>query len=58
MDRFFFRRQESDDTQQAPRVFAVRQIFHNILNWLAALTRFSEEEQQEAGIYLRNQHYK
>ena len=56
MDRFFFRRQESD-TQQPPRVFAILQIFHSLLNRLAALVRFTEEEQQEAGICIGDQRY-
>ena len=56
MDRFFFRRQESD-TQQPPRVFAIMQIFHGILNWLPALVRFTEEELKDAGICIGDQRY-
>ena len=57
MDMFFFRKQGSDEPPQAPRVFAVMHIFQGILGWLAALVRFTEEEQREAGIVLGDQRY-
>jgi len=53
-----FQRQESD-TQQKSGFSASLQIFESILplvrrsvNWLAGLIKLTEEEQEEAGIYL------
>ena len=46
-----FHRQESDTRQQSG-FFASLQILDRILNWLAGLIRLTEEEQEEAGIYL------
>ena len=58
MDKFLFRGQDPD-TQRTPRAFAGMQIFRGILTWLTALIRFpTEEEQQAAGIFPGNRHYK
>ena len=47
-----FREQESG-TQQAPKSFlAGLQILTNLIQWLAGLIRLTEEEKEEAGIYL------
>jgi hypothetical protein len=53
-----FQRQESD-TQQKSGFLASLQIFDSILplmrhsvNWLAGLIKLTEEEQEDAGIYL------
>jgi len=54
----FFRRRESD-TQQVNGFFATTlQAFDRILKWLAGLIRLTEEEQEDAGIYLGDQPYK
>jgi hypothetical protein len=52
MDSSF--REQGSDTQKAPRSFlASLRIFASLLiNWLAGLIRLTEEEQEEAGIYL------
>ena len=56
MDKFLFRRQDSD-TQQGSRVLTGMQIFHGILTWLGSLIRFpTEEEQQAAGIFPGNRY--
>lgn len=47
----FFRRQESD-TQQPGGFLVSLQIIDNILYWLAGLIQLTEEEQDDAGIYL------
>jgi hypothetical protein len=59
MDNSFHRRQGSESgTQQKIGFSASLQIFTSLLplmrhsiNWLASLTRLTEEEQEEAGIY-------
>ena len=51
----FFRRQGSDTKKQpsASGFWATRlRIINSILNWLAGLIQLTEEEQEEAGIYL------
>ncbi len=51
MDSSF--REQGSDTQKAPRSFlASLRIFASLINWLAGLFRLTEEEQEEAGIYL------
>ena len=47
-----FRTQETS-TQKAPTGFwAGLKILASLINWLASLIRFTEEELEEAGIYL------
>lgn len=52
----FFRRQGSDTKKQpsASGFWATTSlhIINSILNWLAGLIQLTEEEQEEAGIYL------
>jgi hypothetical protein len=51
MDSSF--REQGSDTQKAPRSFlASLRIFASLINWLAGLIGLTEEEQEEAGIYL------
>jgi hypothetical protein len=51
MDSSF--REQGSDTQRAPRSFlASLRILASLINWLAGLLRLTEEEQEEAGIYL------
>ena len=51
MDSSF--REQGSDTQKAPRSFlASLRIFASLINRLAGLIRLTEEEQEEAGIYL------
>jgi len=50
MDRSF--RRQASDTQRSSSFLAGLQIFHGILNWLAGLIQLTEEEQEDAGIYL------
>lgn len=47
----FFNRQESDE-QQPNRFLVSLQIFDGALNWVAGLVQLTEEEQDEAGVYL------
>lgn len=58
MDNSSFQQQESD-TRQKSGFLAVLQIFDNLLslmrhfvNWLAGLFKLTEEEQEDAGVYL------
>jgi len=59
MDNSFHRRQGPESgTQQKSGFSASLQVFTSLLllirhsvNWLASLTRLTEEEQEEAGIY-------
>jgi len=46
-----FHRQESD-AQQNGGFLASLQIFDRIVNWLAGLLKLTEEEREDAGIYL------
>jgi hypothetical protein len=50
-----FRRHESG-TQKPGSFFVNPLIFENILRWLARLFQLTEEEQNEAGIYLDDQY--
>ncbi|HUE97742.1 MAG TPA: hypothetical protein VMN99_00730 [Anaerolineales bacterium] len=51
MDSSF--REQGSDTQQDPKRFLVSlTIFTNLINWLVGLIKLTEEEQEEAGIYL------
>jgi hypothetical protein len=51
MDSSF--REQGSDTQEAPQSFlAGLRIFASLMHWLAGLIRLTEEEQEEAGIYL------
>ena len=51
MDSSF--REQGSDTQKASRSFlASLRILASLINWLAGLIRLTEEEQEEAGIYL------
>ena len=46
-------REQGSETQQAPKSFlAGLQILTNLIQWLAGLIRLTEEEKEEAGIYL------
>jgi len=58
MDNSSFQQQEFD-TRQKSGFLAVLQIFDNILslmrhsaNWLAGILKLTEEEQEDAGVYL------
>ena len=47
-----FHEQESR-TQQSPKSFLMSlPILGNLIGWLASLIRWTEEEQEEAGIYM------
>ena len=47
-----FREQESG-TQEAPKSFlAGLKILTSLINWLAGLLKLTEEEREDAGIYL------
>ena len=51
MDSSF--RDQGSDTQQNPKRFlASMPILDNIIKWMTSLIRLTEEEQEEAGIYL------
>ena len=51
MDSSF--REQGSETQKAPKSFlAILRTFASLINWLAGLIRLTEEEQEEAGIYL------
>jgi hypothetical protein len=50
MDNSF--RQQETETQQSNGFFVSLQVFNGILQWLASLVRLTEEEQENAGIYL------
>jgi hypothetical protein len=52
-----FHPQESSSQQRAG-LLAGLQSFESILKWLAGLFRLTEEEQEDAGIYLRDRPYK
>lgn len=56
MDKFFIRRKGSDIHPSG--IFTGLGIVQGILIWLAGLIRLTEEEQQEAGIILRDQRSK
>jgi len=45
--------EQGSRTQQSPRSFLVSlPILANLIKWLASLIQWTEEEQEEAGIYL------
>lgn len=46
-----FRQQESE-TQQSNNFFVSLQVLNGILEWLASFVRLTEDEQEDAGIYL------
>jgi hypothetical protein len=50
MDNSFYR--QASDTQQKNGFLANLQVFDRIINWLAGLIKLTEEEQEDAGIYL------
>jgi hypothetical protein len=52
MDSSF--REQGSGTQQAPKSFLATslRIFASLIHWLAGLFKLTEEEQEEAGIYL------
>jgi hypothetical protein len=50
MDNSFHR--QVSDAQQKGDFLASLQIFDRIINWLAGLIKLTEEEQEDAGIYL------
>jgi len=47
-----FREQESETRQQPKRSFLNLRIPASILQWLAGILHLTEEEQEDAGIYL------
>lgn len=47
--------QQETDTQKPSGSFFSLRIFDEILNWLVSLIQLTEEEQDEAGIYIGNQ---
>ncbi len=54
MDSSF--REQVSGTQDAPKsFFAGRKILASLLNWLAGLVKLTEEEREDAGIYLGRQ---
>jgi hypothetical protein len=56
MDSSF--RERGSDTQQAPTsFFASLRILGSIVRWLASLIKLTEEEQEDAGIYLGRPRY-
>ena len=51
MDSSF--REQGSGTQQGPKRFFVRLlILPSLIKWLVSLIRLTEEEQEEAGIYI------
>jgi hypothetical protein len=51
MDNSF--REQGSGTQQAPKsLFARIPILTSFINWLAGLIKLTEEEREDAGIYL------
>jgi len=57
MEKFFFRRQQTD-RQHAGGAVAWLQFLSGLLKTLANFVRVTEDEQNDAGIYLRDQHYR
>lgn len=49
-------RQPEPDTQRSNGFLASLQFIDGILQWLASLVQLTEEEQEDAGIYLDGQH--
>jgi len=53
MDNYFDRQGQGSDTQQDQKSFLVSlPILASIIQWLASLIKLTEEEQEDAGIYL------
>jgi hypothetical protein len=53
MDNSFHRQGQRSDTQQDRKSFLVSlPIFVSVLKWLANLIKLTEEEQENAGVYL------
>jgi len=53
MDSSFRRQGQGSDTQQDQKSFLVSlPILASIIQWLASLIKLTEEEQEDAGIYL------
>ena len=53
MDNSFHRQGQGSDTQQDQKIFLVSlPILASIIQWLASLIKLTEEEQEDAGIYL------
>ena len=53
MDNSFHRQGQGSDTQQDRKSFLVSlPILASIIQWLASLIKLTEEEQEDAGIYL------
>jgi hypothetical protein len=50
MDNSFHR--QAIETQQKRGFLASLQIFDRFIHWLAALLKLTEEEQEDAGVYL------
>jgi len=57
MEKFFFRRQQTD-RQHAGGAVTWLQFLGGLLKTLANFVRVTEDEQNDAGIYLRDQHYR
>ena len=55
MDNSFH--QQGSETQQSSGLLASLQIINRILSWLTSLFKLTEDEQKEAGVYLRDQRY-
>jgi hypothetical protein len=49
--------QQESEQQQSSGITAALQILDRIENWLASVFEFTEEEQENAGVYLDNQRY-
>ena len=47
-----FREQESHTQKTSTGFWAGRRMLVSLINWLASLIRLTEEEREEAGIYL------
>jgi hypothetical protein len=47
-----FREQESHTQKASTGFWAGLRILANLINWLASLVRLTEEEREDAGIYL------
>jgi hypothetical protein len=58
MDNSSFQQQESDTQQKgifldSPQVFdSILRLMSHSVNWLAGLLKLTEEEQEDAGVYL------
>ena len=51
MDSSF--REQGSDTQKAPKSFLARlPILASLINWLVGFIRLTEEEREDAGVYL------